>query len=144
MEGLIVLGGIIVLIVWFFISKEFYGIAKEKGHPQEKYLWITFFLGVVGALLIIALPDRGNMTVDSNESNNTKNNEVSEIKKSSKLASFLPDATTYTQTLNEDIKELDFDNSSNIEKLEYYKKLFDSGRISENEFVEMRTMLIGQ
>lgn len=45
---------------------------------------------------------------------------------------------------NEEMEKIDFENSSNIEKLEYYKILKDSGKISEEEFIEMRKILIEQ
>ena len=38
----------------------------------------------------------------------------------------------------------DFENCSNLEKLEYYKKLYDDKKISKEEFIEMRKLLIGQ
>lgn len=49
-----------VLVLWIdnIIAKEFYFAAQAKGYYEKKYLWICFFLGVVGYLLIIALPDR--------------------------------------------------------------------------------------
>lgn len=44
----------------YFISKWFYEIAEEKGFDDRKYFWICFLLGVVGYLLVAAMPDRGN------------------------------------------------------------------------------------
>ena len=41
-------------------------------------------------------------------------------------------------------KESDSITSKNMEKLEYFKKLLDEGKISEKEFVMMRKMIIGQ
>ena len=50
------------LLLWglYLLAKEFYKVAKAKGYPQKKYLWLSFWLGIVGYLLVIALPDRGN------------------------------------------------------------------------------------
>ena len=50
---------ILSIWVWYLISKEFYKSAVLKGFPQRKYLWLTFFLGLLGILLILSLPDRG-------------------------------------------------------------------------------------
>lgn len=47
----------VALWIWYLVAKEFYKIAEMKGHPESKYLWISFFLGVVGWMLVIALPD---------------------------------------------------------------------------------------
>ena len=139
---LTVIGVIILLIIWYFVSQEFYKVAEAKGFPEKKYLWITFFFGALGALLVVALPDRGINTNGMNTTNSNENKK-SKPKITSKLVSLIPDSPT-TQTDNKNIKEPDFESSSDIEKLEYYKKLFDSGKISEKEFVEMRKMLIGQ
>ncbi len=47
---------IIAIPIWFAASNEFYSIAKEKGYDSKKYLWWTFFLGIAGALMVVALP----------------------------------------------------------------------------------------
>lgn len=46
----------IVLLIQFLIAKEFYYVACRKGYEQKKYLWLPFFLGIIGYLLVIALP----------------------------------------------------------------------------------------
>lgn len=53
---------IIAVAIWiaYLIAKEFYKAAQAKGYSEKKYLWICFLLGMVGYLLVIALPDRGN------------------------------------------------------------------------------------
>lgn len=58
-ELIIFLVCVVGIVLDFFISRWFYTAAKEKGHQQKKYFWICFWLGMVGWLLIIALPDRG-------------------------------------------------------------------------------------
>lgn len=50
------------LFVWYLIAKEFYKIAVMKGHDDKKYLWWTFWLEIVGMLMVIALPDRAEST----------------------------------------------------------------------------------
>ena len=62
--SIIVLISLVVAVIgiWvlYLIADEFYKAAEAKGYPEKKYLWICFFLGVVGYLLVVALPDRGN------------------------------------------------------------------------------------
>ena len=125
MAILIVIGSLIMLAVWYLISQEFYKAAEAKGFPQKKYLWITFFFGALGALLVVALPDRGNTAVVRQPVPNTNS-----IKNA--------------ETVKKENAEPNFNNMSNIEKLEYYKKLLDSGKITEDEYIQMRKTLIGQ
>ncbi len=53
---------VIAAVVWilWLVAQEFYAAAKAKGYSEKKYLWICFLLGVIGYLLVVALPDRGN------------------------------------------------------------------------------------
>ena len=51
-----VVGIIIVLVINYIIAKQFEAIAKMKGHAGNVYFWFTFFFGVVGMLMVIALP----------------------------------------------------------------------------------------
>ena len=60
MAFLIILGSILLLWILYLIAKEFYKVAQEKGYSEKKYLWLPFLLGMIGYLLVIALPDRGN------------------------------------------------------------------------------------
>ena len=53
---LLILAGVLVLN--YFIAKQFHQIASQKGHPQRKYFWWSFWLGLVGYLMVVALPDR--------------------------------------------------------------------------------------
>ncbi len=57
------------LALWidYLIAREFYFAAQEKGYPGKKYLWICFFLGMVGYLLVIALPNRASAKVEAND-----------------------------------------------------------------------------
>lgn len=48
-----------LLVFAYFIAHWFFEVAEEKGYHSKKYFWICFWLGVVGYLLVIALPDRG-------------------------------------------------------------------------------------
>ncbi len=47
------------LAVSWFAAKEFYKIAEDKGYHGRKYFWWAFLLPVVGYLMIVAMPDRG-------------------------------------------------------------------------------------
>ncbi|MBQ6430564.1 MAG: hypothetical protein IJJ99_01620 [Oscillospiraceae bacterium] len=59
MEILIILGAILVIVIQAFWATEMRKAAMEKGYPDAKYFWYSFLLGVLGALIVIALPDRG-------------------------------------------------------------------------------------
>ena len=49
---------VVAIFVNIYIATEFQNIAMMKGHNSKKYFWIPFLLGVVGYLMVIALPDR--------------------------------------------------------------------------------------
>ena len=49
-----------LIVLTYYISKWFFEAAEEKGYHDKKYFWICFWLGVVGWILVCALPDRGN------------------------------------------------------------------------------------
>lgn len=71
---LILLAIAFVLLIDYLIAKEFYNIAQEKGYTSQKYLWLPFLLGLVGYLLVIALPDRKHLKTNSIMQNqNSKN-----------------------------------------------------------------------
>ena len=50
----------LVFVLSYFIAKWFYEVAEEKGYHDRKYFWICFWLGAIGYLLVVAMPDRGN------------------------------------------------------------------------------------
>lgn len=63
-----------IIIGWtiaWFAAKEFYKIAVMKGHPNKKYFWWCFWVGMIGWPMVIALPDRGTARqeamIDTNE-----------------------------------------------------------------------------
>jgi len=62
---LIVIGSILLLslllLINYFFAKEFALAAKDKGYENKKYFWIAFVFGIVGYLLVAALPDRKNV-----------------------------------------------------------------------------------
>ena len=47
---------IIVIVIEGFVAFKFEEIAKMKGHKE--YFWWCFWLGPVGWMMVIALPDR--------------------------------------------------------------------------------------
>lgn len=49
---------IILLALNFIIAREFRRIAEDKGHKGRRYFHFCFWLGFVGMLMVIALPDR--------------------------------------------------------------------------------------
>ena len=57
MEALIIMGAILVIVLMIFVAQAFQDIAEMKGHSERKYFWWTLFLGVIGMLMVVALPD---------------------------------------------------------------------------------------
>ncbi len=53
---LIVLIIVAVIAVNILIAKKFNAIAREKGH--DDYFWWCFLFGIIGWLMVVALPDR--------------------------------------------------------------------------------------
>lgn len=51
---------VLALLIWldWYLAKQFEIAAQAKGYEEKKYFWISFWLGMVGYLLVIALPDR--------------------------------------------------------------------------------------
>ena len=47
-----------LLYLKYIIEKEFYSAAVTKGYSNKKYLWYCFFLGMIGYLMVIALPNK--------------------------------------------------------------------------------------
>ena len=88
---LYILAFIVVVAVSIRVAREFATIAEMKGHDETKYFWFTFLLGIVGMLMVIALPDKGKSDqktalsdYDTNKINNSSdetNFKASDIKK---------------------------------------------------------------
>lgn len=79
MEAVIFIGAILVLVLAYFIGKEFEYIAKEKGYPDKKYFWWTFLFGAVGISMVIALPDRRGGTGAASSGLPMSDDEIPEI-----------------------------------------------------------------
>ena len=56
--GWIILGVIVGLIIMSIIASEARQIAAEKGFDESKYFWYVFLFGIIGLLIVCALPDR--------------------------------------------------------------------------------------
>ena len=64
----------------FVAALEFSSIAVEKGHDGTKYFWYTFLLGIMGALMVVALPDRNlNVNGERNNSNIYRKNNKNDL-----------------------------------------------------------------
>lgn len=67
MAFLIILAAALLFLIQYLIANEFYVIAQDKGYPRKKYLWLPFFLGPIGYLLVVALPDHSGFAPTYNE-----------------------------------------------------------------------------
>lgn len=57
---LILIAVFVALWIWWLIADEFSTIAKYKGYTDSKYFWYCFLFGLVGYLMVIALPAKKN------------------------------------------------------------------------------------
>ena len=64
MVGFTIIVCILALLLHWFIARKFENIANMKGH--KGYLGWCFFLGLIGWLMVVALPDRGQQRRRSN------------------------------------------------------------------------------
>ena len=58
----LIITAIIIIIIEAILANEFQEVAHEKGFYSRKYFWLPFLLGVFGAMVVIALPDRNQRT----------------------------------------------------------------------------------
>lgn len=67
MQWILWLGLIAIVFFYFWINyalaEKYQSIARKKGHTENYWNW-CFWLGIVGWLLVIALPDRGAQMVN--------------------------------------------------------------------------------
>ena len=54
----LIAGSTAVLILDFYLAMLCYNAASDKGYPEKKYFFISFFFGLVGYLIVIALPNK--------------------------------------------------------------------------------------
>jgi hypothetical protein len=62
---IVIVSIVIVLVIDYFVSKTFQEIAIMKGHSADKYFWFCFFLGIVGYLMVVALPAKVTAPVEA-------------------------------------------------------------------------------
>jgi hypothetical protein len=61
----VIVGVAILLLIDYLVSKTFREIAIMKGHSEIKYFWFCFFLGIVGYLMVVALPAKVTAPVEA-------------------------------------------------------------------------------
>lgn len=49
---------ILILIINIVFANEFRSVARDKGYDSIKYFWYVFIFGIIGMLLVIALPNK--------------------------------------------------------------------------------------
>ena len=49
---------IVLIYLWYLACREFAFIASEKGWSERRYFRFCFWMGLIGMLMVIALPDR--------------------------------------------------------------------------------------
>ena len=54
---LLILGAIVVFGIHIIVVNKFASIAEMKGFSKSSYFWAVFFLGIIGMLMVAALPD---------------------------------------------------------------------------------------
>lgn len=50
---------ILFIILQYYIAKQFESTAADKGYKHSRYFHLCFWFGIVGYILVAALPDRG-------------------------------------------------------------------------------------
>ncbi len=56
------IGLLVSLIISILLALQFYKIAKLKGHAKLRYFFIPFLFGIMGWILVAALPDRSGVS----------------------------------------------------------------------------------
>ncbi len=49
----------LIVFIWFKAAKNMARIAADKGYTERKWFHYCFWLGLVGFLMVCAMPDRG-------------------------------------------------------------------------------------
>lgn len=70
---------IVWLVLWYFIAKEFEKIAEFKGFDGKKYFWWTFWTGIIGTLMVIALPSKEIVTQNDSKALQTVEDDLPDI-----------------------------------------------------------------
>ena len=53
----IIIAAAVAVAINLILSFQFAGIAEDKGYSRGKYFWLCLLFGVVGYVLVAALPD---------------------------------------------------------------------------------------
>ena len=56
--GAIISSSVLLLFLNVLLANEFYDIASKKGFTESKYFWYSLLFGILGFMLVVALPDR--------------------------------------------------------------------------------------
>lgn len=64
-----IVGAVIGLVISGIAAGKFNEIAQMKGH--NGYFWWCFWLGIIGWIMVAALPDRRNLAHSQNSKDNT-------------------------------------------------------------------------
>lgn len=75
----IVISVLILLAIQFFLAEEFYKVAVMKGYDEKRYLWLSFLFGLVGYLLVIALPQKATSLMSDDELPEMSDDELPEL-----------------------------------------------------------------
>lgn len=62
----------VALIIQYYVAKQFESVAADKGYQGSRFFHLPFWLGLPGWLLVIALPDRGNRSIQNATNNNSQ------------------------------------------------------------------------
>ena len=63
--GWIIFSVIVGLIFSYIFAYEFFEIVTLKGYKDRKYFWFCFLFGIIGYLMVIALPSKNNTTANT-------------------------------------------------------------------------------
>ena len=53
-----IIGITIIITIYLTICMRFSMIAADKGYSGNSYFWVCFFLGIIGYIMVAALPDQ--------------------------------------------------------------------------------------
>lgn len=54
----VIVVGIVAIFIWFKAARNMAGIAADKGYTERKWFHYCFWLGLVGILMVCAMPDK--------------------------------------------------------------------------------------
>ena len=69
MVGITILALAVSLIIQYVVASKFAEIAQMKGHTSNSYFWFTFLLGICGMLMVVALPNKNDITCTTSKNN---------------------------------------------------------------------------